>query len=67
MEGNMNEKIFKLYFGKEFSNHSTIEAAMEEAKKYIPGEAYLRIESIAGNEAGEWWAYEHENERWARS
>ena len=63
----MNEEKFKLYFGKDYSIHSSIEAAIEEAKKYISGEPYLRIEGITGNEAGDWWAYEHENERWEKS
>jgi hypothetical protein len=40
---------------------------MEAANDYIASEAYLRIEAIDGNEAGNWWAYEHGNKQWARS
>ena len=67
MERLRNEKLFKLYVGTEYFYHSTFESAIEDARRYMPGEAYLRIEGVAGKESDNWWAYEYDNECWARS
>lgn len=61
------EEEFKLYAGKTASLHPSLAAAQEEAKKYIPAEPYLRIEGIVGPSCDDWWAYEYENQKWARS
>ncbi len=61
------EGVFKLYVGRDTSTHESMESAISEAEIYIEKESYLRIEAIEGLSSGDWWAYEHENKRWARS
>lgn len=61
------EESFKLYVGNSNSFHTSLRAAQEEAKKYIPDELYLRIECLSGSQCGDWWAYEYKNNKWSRS
>lgn len=63
----MRQENYKMYVDKSFTCHSSFESAKEEAKKYISDEPYLRIECLAGEEEGSWWAYEYSNGKWARS
>ncbi len=64
----MTDNNYRLYVGSKIrTTHESFDDAKSEADKHISKKLELRIESLTGNSATDFWAYIYEVNEWVRS